>query len=150
MLPGRGTLIPMQVFFEIGLFDSKNFPQYAADEDFSLNARKNGWKLLVPTGTYLMSHIEAMGTDINSARFSLKYYRNLFFSIKSPINLKIRYRWAMKNSPLKFFYFILDCIRIGVSVSFISLKNSLHFFPKTNLRSQMRFEGSKVEKREIV
>lgn len=126
MLPGRGTLIPIKVFSEIGLYDSKNFPQYAADEDFSLRAIRNGWKLLVPTQAYVMSHIHEMGADIDSARFSLRYYKYLFFSIKSPLNLRIRYRWAMKNSPLKFFYFILDCLRIGASVSLKSLQNSLH------------------------
>jgi len=125
MLPGRGTLIPIKVFSEIGLYDSKNFPQYAADEDFSLRASRSGWKLLVPTQACVMSHIHAMGEDINGARFSLRYYKDLFFSIKSPLNLKIRYRWAMKNSPLKFFYFILDCLRIGTSVSLKSFQNLL-------------------------
>jgi len=133
MLPGRGTLIPIKVFSEIGFYDSKNFPQYAADEDFSLRARRNGWKLLIPTGTYVMSHVQAMGADINNARFSLRYYKYLFFSVRSPLNLKIRYRWAMKNSPLKFFYFLFDCIRIGASVSFKSFQNSFQPVLKTIL-----------------
>jgi GT2 family glycosyltransferase len=133
MLPGRGTLIPIKVFLEIGLYDSKNFPQYAADEDFSLRARRNGWELLVPTGTFLMSHIHEMGADVNDARFSLRCYKHLFFSIKSPLNLRIRYRWAMKNSPLKFFYFLLDCVRICITVTSKSFQNLLHPWLKGNV-----------------
>ncbi|HET6225685.1 MAG TPA: glycosyltransferase family 2 protein [Bacteroidia bacterium] len=122
MLPGRGTFMPIGVFNEIGLYDSTNFPQYAADEDFSLRARRNGWKLIIPTDTYLKSHITATGINMENVQFSLRYYKQLFFSIKSPLNLKIRYRWAMKNTPLKIFYFLLECSRLFISVSFKTIK----------------------------
>jgi GT2 family glycosyltransferase len=125
LLPGRGTLIPVKVFNEIGLYDSDSFPQYAADEDFSLRARRRGWNLIIPTNTFVMSHIGETGTDVENVRFSCKYYKHLFFSIKSPLNLKIRYRWAMKNTPLKFFYFLLECIKILLSVFFKSFKGFL-------------------------
>lgn len=125
MLPGRGTLIPIGLFSEIGFYDAKNFPQYAADEDFSLRAKRNGWTLLISTNTCVMSHITAMGADIRNARFSFSYYKYLFFSIRSPLNLKIRYRWAMKNSPLKMVYFLLDITRIMLSITFKSCQNLL-------------------------
>ncbi|HEX2847752.1 MAG TPA: glycosyltransferase family 2 protein [Chitinophagaceae bacterium] len=123
VLPGRGTLIPMAVFDKIGLFDSKRFPQYAADEDFSLHARRSGWQLVIPTDLYLKSHITATGVDVGKARFSLKFYKQLFFSIKSPLDLKTRYRWAMKNTPLKFLYFLLDCARITSPIVLRSFRN---------------------------
>lgn len=123
VLPGRGTLIPVPVFHEIGLFDAANFPQYAADEDFSLRARRNGWSLLIPADVYLKSHIDQTGVDTDRARFSIKYYRQIFFSIKSPLDLKTRYRWAMKNTKLKFLYFMLDCARIISPVVLRSFRN---------------------------
>jgi GT2 family glycosyltransferase len=122
ILPGRGTLIPINVFKAIGVYDSINFPQYAADEDFSLRARRNGWRLLIPTSTYVMCYINETGVDSENVRFSFKYYKYLFFSIKSPLNLKIRYRWAMKNTRLKLIYFIVECARIFFSVSFKTMK----------------------------
>lgn len=118
MLPGRGTLIPMNVFHEVGMYDSKNFPQYAADEDFSLRARKKGWQLLVPTDVCVKSYIDQTGTDIENIRFGFRTYKHLFFSIKSPLNLKVRYRWAIKNTKLKLIYFLFESIKIFISVSF--------------------------------
>ena len=124
MLPGRGTLIPVPVFTEIGLYDSQNFPQYAADEDFALRARKKGWNLLIPTTAFVKSHINETGADTENVRFSLKYLKHLFFSIKSPLNLKIRYRWAMKNTRLKILYFLLESTKIFLSVSFKMVKRA--------------------------
>jgi GT2 family glycosyltransferase len=122
LLPGRGTLIPIKAIQEIGLFDSLNFPQYAADEDFSLRARRKGWKLIIPTNTYLKSHITETGTDIANIEFKWRYFKHLFFSIKSPINLKTRYRWAIKNTKLKWAYFFIDTSKIMMSVFFKVLK----------------------------
>lgn len=122
ILPGRGTLIPINLFKTIGVYDSINFPQYAADEDFSLRARRNGWRSLIPTSTYVMCHINETGIDSENVQFNFKYYKHLFFSIKSPLNLKIRYRWAIKNTRLKLIYFMIECARIFCSVSFKTIK----------------------------
>ena len=43
-LNGRGTLIPAEVFDRIDLFDEKKMPQYGADFDFAMRARKAGFK----------------------------------------------------------------------------------------------------------
>lgn len=123
VLPGRGTLIPVPVFHKIGFFDSINFPQYAADEDFSLRARRDGWNLIIPSDVYLKSHINETGVNIDKATFSIKFYKQIFFSIRSPLNLKIRYRWAMKNTKLKLVYFMLDCTRIVTPVVLKSFSN---------------------------
>ena len=123
MLPGRGTLYPVSLVKEIGLYDAANFPQYAADEDFTLRARRKGWNLLIPSNNYLESHISETGVSIDNATFSLDYYRKLFFSIRSPLNLKTRYRWAMKNTRLKIVYFLIDCARLTASVFISSIRN---------------------------
>ena len=118
LLSGRGTLIPKTVFDEIGFFDDVNFPQYAADEDFSLRAKRQGWKLVVPANVYVKSHVAETGIDAKNLRISLRNFKLILFSIKSPVNLKIRYRWAMKNTRLKVFYFLIDSAKIVLSVSF--------------------------------
>jgi GT2 family glycosyltransferase len=126
VLSGRGTMIPIKVFKEIGMYDAKNFPQYAADDDFSLRAYKRGWKLMIPAGTYVKSHIKETGADVENVQFSIKYYKHLFFSVKSPLNLKVRYRWAIKHSKLKVFYFFLDGTKILLSFSMKSVKKILN------------------------
>ena len=116
MLPGRGTLIPISVFNEIGVFDSLNFPQYASDEDFTLRAKRNGWNLVIPSDVYLKSHIAQTGIDTSNIQFNFKYLKDLFFSIRSPLNLKIRYRFALKNTRLKILYFLIGLARISLSL----------------------------------
>jgi GT2 family glycosyltransferase len=117
MLPGRGTLIPKGVFDEIGLFDAKNFPQYAADEDFALRARRKGWRLIIPTDVYVKSHIAQTGIDLSNVQFNVKFFRDMFFSIRSPLNLKICYRFALKNTRLKVVYFIIGLVRVSLSLT---------------------------------
>lgn len=47
VLPGRGTLIPIEVFQKIGLYDFKRLPHYGADYEFSRRANMYGYKLLI-------------------------------------------------------------------------------------------------------
>jgi len=115
LLPGRGTLIPLEVFDKVGLYDQKYFPHYAADEDFSYQASKKGYNLIVATNCIVYSHSESTGLNYKIQKPSYKLLWNSFFSIKSPINLKTRFYWAMKNSPLKIIYFIIDLCRILIS-----------------------------------
>ncbi|GMV78688.1 MAG: hypothetical protein AMXMBFR79_18180 [Chitinophagaceae bacterium] len=123
LLPGRGTLIPLHLFEKIGLYDNINFPHYAADHDFSLRAKRHGYKLLIFPSVVVKSHIEQTGISIENSKLSLKYFYNLFFSIKSPVNLKLRYRWAIKNTKLKFLYFMIGLCRVGFSSLTSAIKN---------------------------
>lgn len=47
ILTGCGTLIPAACFHEVGGYDVRWFPQYHADSEFVLRARKAGYKALV-------------------------------------------------------------------------------------------------------
>ncbi|MCA0396446.1 MAG: glycosyltransferase family 2 protein [Bacteroidetes bacterium] len=116
LLLGRGTLIPAKVFDEIGFYDFENFPHYAADEDFTLRAKRNGWQLLIPTDVLVRSYISETGTDVETVSLTGKYFKDLFFSRRSPVNIVTRYRWAMKNTNLKFIYFVIEYSRIVTSV----------------------------------
>jgi len=117
LLPGRGTLIPVKAFLDMGLFDEQNFPHYAADEDFSLRARKHGYSLLMSTEALVHSYVAETG--LASERLSLPYLIKIFTAVKSPRNLKIRWRWALKHSrtpaPV---YFLIDFARMVAGLIF--------------------------------
>lgn len=112
LLPGRGTLIPIEVFEIVGLFDEVNFPHYAADEDFSLRCKKEGYDLFVVANAAVLSEIDATGIKSLHQKRTTKYYKDLLTSQKSPVNLKLRWSWARKNSPIPFVYFFIDYMRI--------------------------------------
>lgn len=122
-LPGRGTLIPIGCFKEIGLFDDKNFPQYNADHDHSLRAHNAGYKLLVSTKAVVFSHVNDTGLNAMKKLSFFQYLKLSLFSIKSPSNLKIRYRWAKVHSKSHhLIYFLIDTSRVMKSVLVSSVK----------------------------
>ncbi|MEZ5072888.1 MAG: glycosyltransferase family 2 protein, partial [Bacteroidales bacterium] len=46
-LPGMGTLVPVPVVRQIGVWDEKNFPQYHGDSDYTFRARTAGFPVRV-------------------------------------------------------------------------------------------------------
>ena len=110
-LPGRGTLIPVSVFDKIGLFDSKNFVHYMADVEFSIRARKAGYRLIVDAKSIVYEFVRATGIQVEKG-VSLKQFLNGFTSIKSPTNLTVRYNFAIAHSKTKQLYFCFDIGRI--------------------------------------
>ncbi len=110
-LPGRGTLIPMEVFDRIGLFDSKRYIHYMSDIEFSVRARKAGYRLIVNVPSVVYEYVEATGIQVER-KISLKEFIEGFTSIKSPTNLRIRYNFAIDHSKTKVVYFCFDVARI--------------------------------------
>jgi GT2 family glycosyltransferase len=58
-LPGKGVLLPVQVFKDVGLYDEANLPQYHADTDLILRAHKFGYKVLVDFDSVVHSKVNA-------------------------------------------------------------------------------------------
>ncbi len=112
LLCGRGTLIPADAFKQVGLFDELHFPHYAADEDFSLRCKKKGFVLIIATNAIVKSEVDATGLKNIHTSHSREYWKDLFTSQRSPVNLKRRWFWAKQNSPVPILYFGLDLIRI--------------------------------------
>lgn len=110
-LPGRGVLIPFTVFDEVGLYDATHFKQYMADVEFSVRARKAGYKLVVSMDSIVYGHIEATGLQLKADLSFRKFWKGLS-STRSPINLSLRYYFAMLHAPTKWLYFVLDVCRI--------------------------------------
>lgn len=110
-LPGRGTLIPMVVFDRVGLFDSKNYVHYMADIEFSLRARKAGYKLIVNATSIVHEIVAATGIQVEKG-VSFKQFIDGFTSVKSMTNLRVRYNFAIAHSKTKVLYFCFDVGRI--------------------------------------
>lgn len=112
MLTGRGTLIPIKAFNNLGLYDEQNFPHYMADEDFALRGKKAGYKILVSTKAFVKSHIEATGLNFKNQDKSLGNFIKSLTSIRSANNLKYRFLWAKNHAKMPLIYFSIDILRI--------------------------------------
>lgn len=105
-LPGRGILIPSKVFTDIGFFDAKNFPQSAADYDFSLKAAKAGYSVIVNTRVILYSLGEMTGSTFRDP-YSLKNLFGYLTSLKSNYNIRILFKFYCRHCPKKYFVYNL-------------------------------------------
>ena len=88
VLPGRGTLIPMEVFSRIGNFNSRRLPHYGADYEFTVRAKRAGFRLIVSHRARVYAKLEITGLACPSGRLiSLKECREILFSKKSTANI---------------------------------------------------------------
>jgi len=123
---GRGTLFPVAVFQQLGLYDEQHLPHYGADYDFSHKARRAGFPIYVCSDCKVFSYVDATGMTAVRNQFSLKSFINYFTSIRSPANLTVRWWYGWNNCPKWLFpiYIVLDFIRISVSYfKYFSLKS---------------------------
>jgi GT2 family glycosyltransferase len=112
-LPGRGLLIPGEVFQKTGLFDQKKFPHYFADLDFTHTARRHGFPLCLNYDARLLTWPEASGDRQNKSRKSPRNYLNHLFGIKGGGNLRDFSRFARRHCPPHYLpsYLLLGSLR---------------------------------------
>jgi GT2 family glycosyltransferase len=107
LFPGRGLLIPVEVFYTIGLFDEKSLPHYAADYDFTHRAIRAGYKVYCNYDARILSYSKASGAVESQQNKSIKNYFKHLFSIKGGGNLKIFFLYAVRNCPPRYLLWYL-------------------------------------------
>jgi GT2 family glycosyltransferase len=97
IFPGRGLLIPIEVFHKIGLYDSKNLPQTFADYDFTSRAIKGGYKIYCNYDSILkIMSDESTGIRLKKKKTLSNYYYFLFDK-RSGGNITSSTIFAFKN-----------------------------------------------------
>jgi GT2 family glycosyltransferase len=108
--PGRGTLVPLRAFHDLGLYDQQHLPHYGADYDYTHRARRAGYRILISYRAQVFSHIEETGMTAVRRDFGLKGLYRYLTDIKSPANLSARWWLAVNNCPRLLLpsYLVLD------------------------------------------
>lgn len=111
-LPGKGTLIPIEVFKKIGNFNYKRLPHYIGDYEFFCRARRNGINLIVSTNSTLYNFSKATGTVHLDGMYS-SYVKVLkaMFSRKSKINILDYLNFILLCCPTKY-------LRVNLNIVF--------------------------------
>lgn len=99
LLPGRGLLIPRNVFDVVGLFAEKKFPHYMADYDFTLMAKRKGFSLYCNYDATLFTYPEEGGDHKIRKHKSLQNYFKHLFGIHGGGNLRNFTAYAFRNCP---------------------------------------------------
>ena len=106
-LTGMGTLVPVEAFDAVGHYDEANFPQYAADADFSLRAATSGFSLAIAPDAKIWNRTE----ESVQRRVRERVTPGTFFlpltSNKSDAKLTLRLtlytrHWPMVYRPIAF------------------------------------------------
>ena len=110
-LPGRGMLVPTEVFKHIGLLDEKAFPQAAADFDFSLRARKAGYPLLCCCDAAVVVMTSQTGPGSVYRKDPIGVFLRSFWNVRSPNYLPPLWRYSTRHygllGPLRFVYYVI-------------------------------------------
>ncbi|WP_426991303.1 glycosyltransferase family 2 protein [Methylomonas sp. CM2] len=114
LVSGRGTLIPVEVFHKVGLYDERHLPHYAADYDFGHKAFRAGYPAYVFQSCKVFSYVEATGLSAVRNKFSFDSFVKYLTNIKSPANLSARWWYAWNNCPkiILPWYMVLDFLRL--------------------------------------
>lgn len=87
-LSGKGCLIPIDIFKEIGLYNSEKLPHYYADTEFTYRAKKKGFSILLLYNLRIVSFTEESGLGQLNSRPNFRDFVWGFFNIKSSHHLK--------------------------------------------------------------
>lgn len=103
-LAGMGSLVHSSVYKDIGMLDAKNFPQYHGDSDFTLRARKSGYKIIVYPELKVYNDKRQSGLQHEE---SLKQMMESLVSIRSNYNIKIDFKFYRIHTTCPRAYFPL-------------------------------------------
>jgi GT2 family glycosyltransferase len=105
-LPGKGTLIPVEVFKKIGNFNYSRLPHYIADYEFTNRAKRSGFDLLVDTKAVVKHYWKATGLKVSQTKgvLGLGAAWNLMFSKRSMNNIVDWVNFLLLTCPEKYLY----------------------------------------------
>lgn len=113
-LHGMGTLIPVSVFRDTGLYDDKHFQQ-CGDYELPCRASNLGYSLVTTYDAVVKTHKDASDRINVRTLYSIKDLKHYFFGVKS--NFRLKYRLflarAIATNPFALCsYMICDFARI--------------------------------------
>jgi GT2 family glycosyltransferase len=99
LFPGRGLLIPRNVFEKIGLFAEKELPHYLADYDFTQLARKKGFSIYCNYDAKLFTYPDEGGDRKFHEQKTFKNFYKHLFDIRGGGNLRNFTKYTFRNCP---------------------------------------------------
>jgi len=103
---GRGVVLPASVIRNIGNYDSKNFPQYGGDTEFSFRASKNSIKMFIEPNCLAKVFVDNTSIGINtdaSLSDRLCGIMDYLFKRKNGEAVIVWWRLYRRYLPSKFF-----------------------------------------------
>lgn len=116
ILTGRGTLVPIQVFKDIGLFSEKTLPHYGADNEFTYRAKRAGYPLLTSSKCIVRTRFNV---PILGQSTKCRFILNGLFGPNTPGNIPVLLvlSFSYFKPPYNIYYFAINVLRKALSIS---------------------------------
>ena len=102
-LPGKGTLVPVEVFKRVGNFNYLLLPHYIADYEFFCRAKRAGYNLIVGAYSQLYNFSRATGIEYVSKNHpTYSEIIRALFSRKSKMNAIDHILFVLLCCPIKY------------------------------------------------
>ncbi|MBE9139841.1 glycosyltransferase [Nodosilinea sp. LEGE 07088] len=115
VLPGRGSLVPLEMIRTAGNVDSAHWPHYLADYEFFYRLKQAGYQLGVCYDTRLLAHIEATGLIPGAGVVGFGAIWQELFSRRSMSNVVDHWRFVQRHAPAP--YRLLNLLRLSRRVA---------------------------------
>lgn len=105
-LPGKGTLIPVETFEKIGLFNNILLPHYLADYEFFNRAKTKGINIIIGIKAKLFNFSKETGTEHGGFHHKAGYKEviNTLFSRRSKVNIMDHLFFILLRCPKKYIF----------------------------------------------
>lgn len=101
VLPGRGSLIPLEMIRTAGNVDAERWPHYLADYEFFYRLKRQGYRLGVTYQTRLLAHIEETGIVPSSTITDFGTIFSELFSRRSMTNVMDHWHFVSRHAPAR-------------------------------------------------
>jgi GT2 family glycosyltransferase len=119
MLTGRSVIYPVSIFLEEN-FNEKKFPHYGGDSEFTVRAKRAGYRLvLIPSSQVLVSRIDT-GLNPMDRKLSIVQKIKSLYSVNSMNNINTRMKLAFTLPPwyARPSYLIISLIKVFLKLFF--------------------------------
>ena len=99
VLPGRGSIIPLEMIRVAGNVDARLFPHYLSDYEFFYRLKSHGFRLGVFYGVKILAHIDETGIVPGSTQSTFCSIYNEVFSRRSMNNVVDHWRFVRIHAP---------------------------------------------------
>jgi len=102
-LPGKGSLIPVEVFEKIGNFNYKRLPHYISDYEYFCRAKRNGFELIVGSDARLFNFVHQTGTEhLKTGKYGKLQIFHTLFARKSKNNILDHLNFTLLCCPKEY------------------------------------------------
>lgn len=114
VLTGKGTVFPLFILDQIGIYNEEKLPHYRADHELVWRAKRNGFKVYASTKMQLRTLSDQK--IANGKETFLSNVKFLYFNMRSTMKIKDLWNYSILayKFPFSFYFFIMNFVHNNI------------------------------------